>query len=88
MKKIQKIKKSYLLDNKKFTTFGNMKTYAYFNTGIDNTKTGYEMYQDEIIKEYTFKKQERRLLCEKIYDRDKELKKELEKRQLKLFTNG
>ena len=29
------------------------------------------MYQDEIIKEYTFKKQERRLLCEKIYDRDK-----------------
>lgn len=88
MKKTQKIKKSYLLDNKEFTTFGNMKTYAYFNTGVGNTKTGYEMYQDEIIKEYTFKKQERRLLCEKIYDRDKELKKELEKRQLKLFTDG
>jgi hypothetical protein len=88
MKKIQKIKKSYLLDNKEFTTFENMKTYAYFNTGVGNTKTGYEMYQDEIIKEYTFKKQERRLLCEKIYDRDKELKKELEKRQLKLFTDG
>lgn len=87
MKEIQKIKKSYLLDNKEFTTFGNMKTYAYFNTGVGNTKTGYEMYQDEIIKEYTFKKQERRLLCEKIYDRDKELKKELEKRQLKLFTD-
>ena len=88
MKKIRKIKKSYLLDNKEFTTFGNMKTYAYFNTGVGNTKTGYEMYQDEIIKEYTFKKQERRLLCEKIYDRDKELKKELEKCQLKLFTDG
>lgn len=88
MKKTQKIKKSYLSDNKIFTTFGNMKTYAYFNTGVGNTKTGYEMYQDEIIKEYIFKKQERRLLCEKIYDRDEELKKETEKRQLKLFTDG
>lgn len=88
MKKNQKTKKSYLLDNKKFTTFKNMKTYAYFNTGVGNTKTGYEMYQDEITKEYIFKKQERRLICEKIYDRDKELKKEFEKRQLKLFTDG
>ena len=88
MKKFKKITKSYLSDNKIFTTFGNMKNYAYFNTGVGNTKTGYEMYQDEIIKEYIFKKQERRLLCEKIYDRDEELKKELEKRQLKLFTNG
>ena len=88
MKKIQRIKKSYLLDNKVFTTFGNMKTYAYFNTGVGNTKTGYEMNQDEIIKEYIFKKQERRLLCQKIYDRDEELKKESKKRQLKLFTNG
>lgn len=88
MKKNQKTKKSYLSDNKIFTTFKNMKDYAYFNTGIGNTKTGYEMYQDEIIKEYIFKKQERRLLCEKIYDRDEELKKEFEKRQLNLFTNG
>lgn len=88
MKKNQKIKKSYLSDNKVFTTFKNMKTYAYFNIGVGNTKTGYEMYQDEIIKEYIFKKQERRLLCEKIYDRDEELKKESEKRQLKLFEDG
>lgn len=88
MKKIQKIKKSYLSDNKIFNTFRNMKTHAYFNTEIGNTKTGYEMYQDEIIKEYTFKKQERRLICEKTYDRDEELKKESEKRQLKLFTDG
>lgn len=88
MKKIQRIKKSYLLDNKVFTTFKNMKTYAYFNTGVGNAKTGYEMNQDEIIKEYIFKRQEGRLLCEKIYDRDEELKKELAKRQLKLFTDG
>ena len=88
MKKNQKMKESYLSDNKTFTTFKNMKTYAYFNTGIGNTKTGYKMYQDEIIKEYIFKKQERRLTCEKIYDRDEELKKESEKRQLKLFTDG
>lgn len=88
MKKIQKIKKSYLSDDKTFTTFRDMKTYAYFNTGIGNTKTGYEMYQDEIIKEYVFKRQERRLICEKIYDRDEELKKEFKKHQLKLFTDG
>lgn len=87
MKKNQKIKKSYLSDNKTFTTFKNMKTYVYFNTEIDGTKIGYEMYQDEIIKEYIFKKQERRLICEKIYDRDEKLKKEFEKRQLKLFTD-
>ena len=65
-----------------------MKTYAYFNTGVGNIKIGYEMYQDEIIKEYVFKRQERRLICEKNYDRDEELKKESEKRQLKLFING
>ena len=84
----QKIKKSYLSDNKTFTTFRNMKTYAYFNTRVGDTKSGYEMYQDEIIKEYIFKKQERRIICEKIYDRNEELKKEFEKRQLKLFTDG
>lgn len=88
MKKFKKITKSYLSNNKKFTTFEKMKTYVYFNTGVGNTKTGYEMYQDEIIKEYIFKKQERRLLCEKIYDRDEELKKKFEKQQLKLFTDG
>ncbi len=88
MKKTRKITKSYLSDNKTFTTFRNMKTYAYFNTRVSDTKSGYEMYQDEIIKEYIFKRQERRLLCEKIYDRDEELKNEFEKRQLKLFTDG
>lgn len=88
MKKNKKARKSYLSDNKKFTTFKNMKTYAYFNTGVGNTKTGYEMDQDEIIKEYIFKKQERRLICEKKYDRDEILRKEFEKRQLKLFTDG
>ena len=79
---------SYLSDNEKFTTFKEMKTYAYFNTGVGGTKEGYELADDEIIRTYVFKKQERRLLCEKIYDRDKELKKEFEKRQLKLFTDG
>ena len=88
MKKTQKTKKIYLLNNKIFTTFEDMKTYAYYNTGVGNTKTGYEICKDEITKKYTFKKQERRLICEKTYDRNEELKKEFEKRQLKLFTNG
>ena len=87
MKKNQKIKKKYLSDNKEFTTFKNMKTYVYFNTGIGNTKTGYEMYQDEIIKEYIFKKQERRLLCIKTYDAIEKQKEWIKKQQLKLFTD-
>ena len=88
MIKKRKKRSIYSIDQKSFNTFENMKTYAYFNTGVGNTKTGYEIYQDEIIKEYVFKRQERRLICEKIYDRDEKLKKEFEKRQLKLFTDG
>ena len=45
-----------------------MKTYAYFNTGVGGTKEGYELADDEIIRTYVFKKQERRILCIKTYD--------------------
>ena len=79
---------SYLSDNKKFTTFKTMKTYAYFNTGVGDTKEGYELADDEIIRTYVFKKKERRILCIKTYDKEKESINEFKKRQLNLFENG
>ena len=78
----------YLSDNKTFATFKEMKTYAYFNAGIGGTKEGYELADDEIIRTYVFKKQERRILCIKTYDKEKELINEFNKRQLNLFENG
>ena len=79
---------SYLSNNEIFTTFKEMKTYAYFNTGVGGTKEGYELADDEIIRTYVFKKQERRLLCIKTYDAIEEYKKQIGKKQLKLFTDG
>ena len=87
MIKNKKKKTSYLSDNKTFATFGNMKTYAYFNTRIGETKEGYEMYRDEIIKHYLFNRKERRLLCEKIYDKEVEHEKWCNSLQLNLFEN-
>lgn len=81
-------RKNYLSDNKTFTTFKAMKTYVYFNTEVGGTKEGYELTEDEIIKTYIFKKQERRLLCIKTYDKEEIYKKWIEKQQLKLFNNG
>lgn len=79
---------SYLSDNETFTTFKAMKTYAYFNTRTNGTKEGYELADDEIIRIYVFKKQERRILCIKTYDKEKELINEFKKKQLNLFENG
>lgn len=88
MKKKRKKKGKYIFRNIEYDTFKEMKTYAYFNMEVDIKDKGFKIADGEIIKEYIFKKQERRLICEKIYDRDEELKKEFEKRQLKLFTDG
>lgn len=83
-----KTTKNYILNNRKFNKLTSMKVFAYYNMKIGETKIGYEIRDDEIYKEYQFSKQERRLLCEKIYDKREKLKKEFEKRQLKLFTDG
>ena len=68
----------YLSDNKTFTTFKKMKTYAYFNTETGGTKEGYELADDEIIRTYVFKKQESRILCIKTNDKEKEYKERCE----------
>ena len=88
MKKKQKKQSKYILQNKEFTTFKEMKTYAYFNMNIGTKEEAMEISEDEIIKKYELIKQERRLLCIKTYDTIEKYKKWIEKQQLKLFTNG
>lgn len=87
MEKKQKKKSKYIFRNKEFTTFKDMKTYAYFNMGVGTKEEALEVIEDEIIKKYELIKQERRLLCIKTYDVIEKYKKWIEKMQLKLFEN-
>lgn len=87
MKKKRKKQSKYIFRNKEFTTFKDMKTYAYFNMDVGTKEEALEAIEDEIIKKYELIKQERRLLCIKTYDVIEKYKKWIEKMQLKLFTN-
>lgn len=84
MKKPKKIRK-YTGDGYIFNTFQELKRYIYFHISLKQKKIGYEIDEDVITKKYIFTKQERRLLCEKTYDKDLEDLKKWEKNQLKLF---
>ena len=84
-KKIKKNSK-FIFRNKEFISFSAIKTYAYFNMRIGVKEKGYELTNDEILKEYELIKQERRLLCRKIYDKEENDKKWIEKQQLNLFS--
>lgn len=86
MKKKQKKQSKYILSNKEFTTFKEMKTYAYFNMGVGTKEEAMEISEDEIMKKYELIKQERRLLCIKTYDVIEKYKKWIEKQQLNLFN--
>ena len=88
MKKKQKKQYKYIFRNKEFTTFKEIKTYAYFNMSVGTKEEALMINEDEIIKKYELIKQERRLLCIKTYDAIEKHKKWIEKQQLKLFTNG
>lgn len=84
MKKPKK-NRIYVGDGRIFSTFQKLKTYVYFHTCLDQKKTGYELDEDVITKRYIFTRQERRLICEKIYDKDLEDLKKWKEKQLKLF---
>lgn len=88
MMKKKKKQNKYIFRNKEFTTFKEMKTYAYFNMGIGTEEESLEINEDQIMKIYKLIKQERRLLCIKTYDVIEKYKKWIEKQQLELFTNG
>lgn len=88
MIKKRKKQSKYIFRNKEFTTFKNMKTYAYFNMGIGTEEEVWEINEDQIMKAYKLIKQERRILCIKTYDVIEKYKKWIEKQQLKLFKDG
>ena len=68
-----------------FNTFKELKTYVYYHTSINENITGYELEDDVITKKYIFHKKERRLICEKTYDKDEEDLKKWNQNQLKFF---
>lgn len=88
MIKKRKKQSKYIFRNKEFTTFKNMKTYAYFNMGTGTEEEVWEINEDQIMKTYKLIKQEKRLLCIKTYDVIEKYKKWIEKQQLKLFKDG
>lgn len=88
MIKKQKKQSKYVLHNKEFTTFKEMKSYAYFNMGVGTEEEVQEINEDQIMKAYKLIKQERRVLCIKTYDVIEKYKKWVEKQQLKLFKDG
>ena len=84
MKKPKKTRK-YETNGRIFDTFKALIDYVYFNTSIKMKKICYELDEDVITKKYIFTKQERRLICEKKYDKDEEDLKRWNHKQLKLF---
>lgn len=88
MIKKKKKQSKYIFRNKEFTTFKNMKTYAYFNMGIGTEEEAWEINEDQIMKIYKLIKQERRLLCNVIYNEEDIYTKWCKKLQLELFEDG
>lgn len=86
MKKPKRIRK-YETDGYIFNTFKELKNYVYFNTPTKMKKICYELDGDVITKKYIFTKKERRLICEKIYDKDLEEFEKWKEKQLKLFEH-
>lgn len=78
----------YSIGQKEFNTFKEMKSYIWYNSHTDEETQGFELINDVVQKHYIFIKKERRLLCIKIYDIEKEYKEQCEHLQLKLFENG
>lgn len=88
MIKKRKKQSKYIFQDKEFTTFKGMKTYAYFNMGTGTKEEALEIIESEITKKYELIKQERRLLCIETYNAIEKYKKWIEKQQLRLFNNG
>lgn len=84
MKKPKKVRK-YEADGFLFNTFKQLKDYIWYFIPKNTTKICYELEEDIITKKYIFTKKERRLMCEKTYDKDEEDLKNWNQKQLKLF---
>lgn len=87
MIKKRKKRAIYSIGRTTFNTFKAMKTFVWYNSYTDEKTEGFEIIDDEVQKHYIFTKKERRLLCEKIYDKNEEYKKWIKSIQLNLFNN-
>lgn len=84
MKTSKKIRK-YEADGFLFDTFKQLKEYVWYFIPKNTTKICYELEEDVITKKYIFTKQERRLICEKTFDKEEQDKKIWRQKQLKLW---
>ena len=87
MLKKKKIQRKYECNGKLFNTFKDFKTYAWYSMRMNQTIEGYEIAEDQIYKIYKITKKERRILIEKTYDLEEEMKKYYDSLQLKMFNN-
>jgi hypothetical protein len=87
MVKKRKIWKKYECNGKLFNTFKDLKTYAWHSMRINQIAEGYEIANDQIYKTYKINRKERRILIEKTYDLEEEMKKYYDNLQLKMFNN-
>lgn len=78
----------YRYDTQKFNTFQELKWHMYLNMQKNTIEKAYQMYDDEILKEYEFNRTERRLLCRTTYDYEKISLEKWNNCQTKLFNNG
>ena len=87
MLKKRKIQKKYECNGKLFNTFKDFKTYAWYSMRTNQINEGYEIAEDQIYKIYKITKKERRILIEKTYDLEEEMKEYYDNLQLKIFNN-
>ena len=84
MKKTKR-KTKWMILNKEFSTFKAFKTFAWYNMRPGECTTGFELFEDTVIKEYKLNRKERRLIIEKIYDEQEDVLKHVLNQQLKLW---
>lgn len=87
MIKKKKKRAIYSTVQKNFNTFKEMKAFIWHNSHINEETEGFEVIDDEIQKHYIFVKEERRLLCYIIYDKERVYKDWFEHLQLKIFKD-
>lgn len=85
MIKKRKKRPIYSIGQKDFNTFKEMKEFIWYNSQTNEETQGFELINDVVEKHYIFIKKERRLLCIKIYDKEKAYKEQCERLQLELF---
>lgn len=78
----------YRYGAQKFDTLWELKGHMYLNMQKNTKDNAYKMWDDMVLKEYEFYKQERRLLCRTIYDYEKINLEKWNNRQTKLFNDG